>query len=347
MALSWILRTLQSISAVRTEMNRNERRKNAACCRLSVERLEDRTVPSVSVLNNGGNGYAALNFNQSGGYIPPDTNGAAGPSNSTNPGVYVETVNQAVALYGNRATGTPATTAALSTFWFTTGGLAHADSGSGLSDPVVTYNDQIGRFVVADQDVNFSTHVSRFDVAVSKTSNPASLGTADWTFYQVNSTQANEDADYPGNIGYNQDALVFTLNMFAVGGTSGTNHVQVISISNADLSSNVSQSSLHIYQNNINDFAVRPTTMHTSVAGGPMWLVTEHGDNASIDVVKMTNVLSNTAGFAYTNLAVTPYSGVVNPLNPNGTIITNNIDSRIQKAARASGWKFPVFFAVF
>ena len=63
----------------------------------------------------------------------------------------------------------------LSTFWFTTGGLAHADSGSGLSDPVVTYNDQIGRFIVGDQDVNFNTHVSRFDIAVSKTSNPASL----------------------------------------------------------------------------------------------------------------------------------------------------------------------------
>jgi uncharacterized repeat protein (TIGR01451 family) len=327
MALSWILRTLRSISAARTETKRNGRRKNAAFCRLSVERLEDRTVPSISVLNNGGNGYAALNFNQSGGYIPPDTSGAAGPSS------YVETVNQAVALYGNKATGTSATTAALSTFWFTTGGLAHADSGSGLSDPVVTYNDQIGRFVVADQDVNFNTHVSRFDVAVSKTSSPASLGTADWTFYQVNTTQANEDADYPGNIGYNQDALVFTLNMFAVGGTSGTNHVQVISINNADLAGNVSQSSLHIYQNNINDFAVRPTTMHSSVAGGPMWLVTEHGDNTSIDVIKMTNVLSNTASFAYTNLAVTPYSPVVYPLNPNGTVITNNIDSRIQKAA--------------
>ncbi|HEV3236157.1 MAG TPA: hypothetical protein VGZ25_04175, partial [Gemmataceae bacterium] len=155
--------------------------------RLWLELLEDRTLLSVTIAptNNSGNGYSALDFNQSGGYVPPDTNGAAGPTS------YVETVNQTVALYGNKSTGSPATTASLSTFWFSTGGLAHADGGSGLSDPVVNYNDQIGRFVVADQDVNFSTHVSRFDIAVSKTNSPGSLGAADWTFYQVNSTQAN------------------------------------------------------------------------------------------------------------------------------------------------------------
>src|SRR5262249_46451044 len=137
------------------------------------------------------------------------------------------------------------------------------DGGSSLSDPVITYDDPIGRFVIADQDINFNTHVSRFDVAVSKTSTPGSLGATDWNFYQVNSTQTNEDADYPGNFGYNHDAVVFTLNMFAAGG-GGTNHVQVISISQADLAKNVSQSSLNIFQNNLNDFSVRPTTMHSS-----------------------------------------------------------------------------------
>jgi uncharacterized repeat protein (TIGR01451 family) len=294
-----------------------------------LERLEDRTLPSVSIVasNNNGNGYAALDFNSSGGYVPPDSNGAAGPSG------FVATVNQTVALYGNKSTGGSATTASLSTFWFTTGGLARADGGSGLSDPVVTYNDQIGRFIVADQDVDFNTHVSRFDIAVSKTSTPGSLGTSDWTFYQVNTTQSGFDADYPGNFGYNHDATVFTLNMFGV--ISG-GHVQVISLNNTDLSNNVPQSGLHLYQNNLNDFSVRPTTMHDSVAGDPMWLVTEHGDNLSIDVIKMTNVLSTSASFAYTNLAVTPYSGVVSPLNPNGTTITTNIDSRIQKVAESN-----------
>jgi hypothetical protein len=64
--------------------------------RPTLERLEDRTLPSVTIAatNNNGNGYAALDFNQSGGYTPPDTVGAAGPTNSsTGLGAYVETVN--------------------------------------------------------------------------------------------------------------------------------------------------------------------------------------------------------------------------------------------------------------
>jgi len=292
-----------------------------------LEGLEDRTVPTVSVLNNGGSGYAALSFNQSGGYVPPDTDGAAGPS------AYVETVNQEIGLYPNKATGAGVLTDSLSHFLFTTGGLPRADGGSGLSDPVVAYDEKIGRFVMGDQDVDFSTHVSNFDVAVSKTSNPASLSTADWTFFKITTTQTGEDADYPGNFGYNADAVVFTLNMFAVAGTSGTNHVQVVSVSAADLAAGVAP---HTFANNLADFSVRPTAMHDSVAGDPMWLVTDHGDGLSIDVYKMTNVLSTSAGFARTNLAVTPYSGTVAPKNPSGTTITTNIDARIQKAAEAN-----------
>jgi uncharacterized repeat protein (TIGR01451 family) len=287
--------------------------------------LETRTLPSVSILNNGGSGYAALHFSQTQGYVPPDTNGAAGPTN------YVETVNQTLAIFSPKATGASSVSTTFSNFWFTTGGLPHADAGSGLSDPVVTYDDAIGRFVVADQDVNFNTHVSRFDIAVSKSSSPASLGTADWSFYSIVTTQSGFDADYPGNFGYNHDAVVFTLNMFAVAGGGG--HVQVISINNQNLLSGT----LTVFQNNLADFSVRPTTMHGSVAGDPMWLVTEHGNNTSIDVIKMTNVLSTSPTFTYTNLAVTAYSPVVNPLNPNGTVITNNIDSRIQKSSEANG----------
>jgi uncharacterized repeat protein (TIGR01451 family) len=298
--------------------------------RPELETLESRTVLSVTIAasNNGGSGYAGLNFSQSGGYTPPDTCGAAGPTS------YVETVNQTVAIYSPKATGAKATTSSLSNFWFTTGGLAHADGGSSLSDPIVVYDDQIGRFIVGDQDVDFNTHVSRFDFAVSNTSSPATLTTADWNFYQYNTTESGFDADYPGNFGYNHDAFVFTLNMF---GVTGGGHAQVVSISNSDLASGVPQSSLHAYSNDLNDFSVRPTTMHDSVAGDPMWLVTEHGDNQSIDVIKMGSVLSTGATFAYTNLAVTPYSGVNNPQNPNGSVITNNIDSRIQKAAEAGG----------
>ena len=293
-----------------------------------LEVLEDRTVPSVSILNNSGNGYAALSFNQSGGYVPPDTCGAAGPS------AYVETVNQEVALYGSKATGAGAVTDSLSHFLFTTGGLTRADSGSGLSDPIVAYDEKIQRFIVGDQDVNFNTHASAFDIAVSKTNNPTTLSATDWAFYKISTTQAGEDADYPGNFGYNADAFVFTLNMFAVAGTAGTNHAQVVSVNSADLSAGTATP--HVYANNLADFSVRPTAMHDAVAGDPMWLVTDHGDGLSIDVYKMTGELSTSATFTRTNLAVTAYSQAVAPKNPDGTSITTNIDSRIMKAAEAN-----------
>ncbi|MBI3411108.1 MAG: DUF11 domain-containing protein [Planctomycetes bacterium] len=293
-----------------------------------VERLEDRTVPTVSVVSS----YTGLDFNQSGGYVPPDTAGAAGPSN------YVESVNQELAIYSPKATGATQVKDSFSHFYFTTGGLTRADSGSGLSDPIVAYDELIGRFIVGDQDVNFSTHVSAFDVAVSKTSNPTTLTTADWNFYKITTTESGFDADYPGNFGYNHDGFVWTLNMFGV--VSG-GHLQVNVLDANDLANGVTQANLHSYRNDVNDFSVRPTTMHGSVAGDPMWLVTEHGDNLSIDVIKMTSsngtILSNACTFTYTNLAVTSYSGVAFPKNPNGTNITNNIDGRIMKSASSNG----------
>src|ERR671938_140313 len=117
MAFRRLARWLRPSAAPRTA------RRPAAAFRPLVELFEDRTVPAVGILNNSGNGYAGLSFNQSGGYVPPDTCGAAGPS------VYVETVNQELAVYNPKATGSSAVTDGLSHFLFTTGGLSRADSG--------------------------------------------------------------------------------------------------------------------------------------------------------------------------------------------------------------------------
>jgi uncharacterized repeat protein (TIGR01451 family) len=331
MAFSHWLRTLRAYSL----FNKRSARKKSTAYKLCLERLEDRTVPSVTVVNAAGHGYTGLDFNQSGGYVPPDTCGAAGPVN------YVETVNQEIAIYSSKATGAIQVKDSLSHFLFTTGALSRAGTGSGLSDPIVAYDELAGRFIVGDQDVNFSTHVSAFDLAVSKTNNPTTLSSADWNFYKITTTQSGFDADYPGNFGYNRDGFVFTLNMF---GVFGGGHVKVVSVDSNDLTNGVSQANLHVYQNDLADFSVRPTTMHGSVSGDPMWLVTEHGDNHSIDVYKMSSpngtILSNSATFGTSNqpttLQVTPYSAVVIPRNPNGTGITNNIDARIMKAAEAN-----------
>src|SRR4051812_40866805 len=92
---SWLKQWFRSPAA-------NRRRRPAPgksrCRRPSLEGLEDRTLPSVAIAatNNNGNGYTALDFNQSGGFVPPDTCGAAGPTS------YVETANQTIAVYPPR-----------------------------------------------------------------------------------------------------------------------------------------------------------------------------------------------------------------------------------------------------
>ena len=189
MAMVQLIRWMRNKRAAGLRLERISNRRRVKHFSLFLERLEDRRVCAVSILNNGGNGFSGLSFNQSGGYVPPDTTGAAGPS------AYVETVNQALAIYTPKATGASAITDSLSHFFFTTGGLSRADSGSGLSDPIVTYDEKIGRFIVGDQDVNFSTHVSTFDIAVSKSNNPTSLSAVDWKFYKITTTETGFDAE--------------------------------------------------------------------------------------------------------------------------------------------------------
>ena len=295
------------------------------------EPLEVRILPSVTVANAGGSGYAGLNYSQSGGYVPPDPSGAVGPNG------YMEVINSAIALYPTKATGVGMINDRLSHFMGTVGGLPNVDSGAATTDPTIVYDDVIGRFIVGVQNYDMNTHLSVIELAVSKTSNPATLAASDWTFYQISTTEANCDADFPGNIGYNGSAVVITLNMLAVQGTNANDHVLVLSVNSSDLAANVSQSALHSYHNDVATYGLRPTTMHGSVAGDPMWLVADHGDFASIDVYKMTNVLSNSATITTTNLAVTPFYFPDNIINPNGTQITSDADTTVIKSASANG----------
>ena len=102
-------------------------------------------VTLVTIPNN----YTGLDFNHSQGYIPPDSCGAAGPSN------YVETVNQEIAIYSPKATGANKITDSLSHFLFTVGHLTRADSSSGLSDPIVTYDELAAGLESSVQGLHF------------------------------------------------------------------------------------------------------------------------------------------------------------------------------------------------
>jgi uncharacterized repeat protein (TIGR01451 family) len=297
--------------------------------------LEDRVLPAISLVSH----YQGIDFVQSGQWVPPDMVGAAGPS------CYVETTQQAVAIYTPKASGTTVVMDSLtdgqggSDFWYTRGGLTSTNPKSfTLFNPTMVWDDQIQRFIVGEQDADFANHIQKFNLAVSKTASPTTLTAADWNFYQIDTTESGFDAEGFGNMGYNHDAFVFTLRAF-VGPGQPPDHILVTSVKASDL---LAGGPLTVFHNDVATHQpLRPATMHNSQAGDPMWLVGEHNPIAnagqSIDVFKMTNVLSNSATIVLTTLAVNPYTDTSKtpPLQPDGTVITPFVNSSILKAAEA------------
>ncbi len=174
-------------------------------------------------------------------------------------------------------------------------------------------------------------------LAVSTTADPKSLTGADWNFFKLPTTESGVALqDYPGDVGYNADALVITQNSFDASGNAL--HTLVNSISMAALTSGTPLSlGVNAFQKDFSGFSLRPAAMQDSHPGDPMWFIQEGGDNASINVVKMTGVLTSNPVFSTTNLSVTPYSQAVPILQPNGSAITTETDSRIINASMMNG----------
>jgi uncharacterized repeat protein (TIGR01451 family) len=301
-----------------------------------LEVLEDRSLPSVTIAatNNSGNGYVGLTIDQAnsngGGFVPPDTNGAAGPSE------YIQSANLVYGIFTPKATGTTSVLRGIVDFFTntSTGGGLTAVTGGSWSDPAVVYDEYIGKFVLQVMDTGGTGNASASFIAVSTSNNPATLTNTDWKFYKETTTETGSFfLDYPGNIGYNNTALVITYNQFL---GNFIDHVLVESFSQADLSAGSATPKVTLAD--FSGQSLRPSTMHNDTGTGTtdtMWLVEEATAGAggsAINVVAMNNILT-TPTFTTTSLAVTSYSEVKAPLQPGGTSITTNIDSRIQKAS--------------
>ncbi|HSZ57121.1 MAG TPA: PKD domain-containing protein, partial [Tepidisphaeraceae bacterium] len=309
-----------------------------------MESLEQRTLLSVSIINGGGSGYVGDAFPGDGG-DPPDTCGAAGPSS------YIESTNAFISIFTPKASGTSVVTQGPGSFFFSPsignetqidapGSGGAKDPGSAeISDVTVQYDNLIGRFILGDIDVDQTTNVSQYVFAVSTSNDPTTLTTADWNFYHITTTEGSGSStswsDYPGNSGYNADAFVETFNMFG----AAPNDCQVVSVNATDLANGVPQASLHFFKNDVSGGAqnYRPTTMQDSVPGDPMWLVHNPDDGSTVDVVKMTNVLSNSASFSTTSLSL-PAADQFNPLpvspeNPDSSLIQTDANDQLDGAS--------------
>jgi hypothetical protein len=299
-----------------------------------LEALEDRTLLSVT-LGTSYTGLSSAGFG--GGFNPPDTNGAAGPTN------YVETVNQGVGIYSPKTSGAAPVTDTLAHFYFTTGGLTPAapPATDEQSDCFVIFDPLVQRFIVGDLDFDTTATngvTNNLLLAVSKSASPATLTKADWFFNEIPTTEATVNLqDYPGNPGYNADALVVTLLSFPASGPPVHSQINAISMKALVSGTPLVANTNYFQTDNGDTFNLRPTAMQDATAGGPMWMLAENGSNSSIDVIKMTNVLSAAPVFTTTSVPVNPYFTAVPELQPGGTSITTATDSRIMNASEQNG----------
>jgi subtilisin-like proprotein convertase family protein len=287
--------------------------------RLRLECLEDRTLLSVNVITTA----PGVTFsNSSSGAEPPDPIVAAGPTQ------VVEMVNSDMRVTdqnGNILATTPLTDV-----------FAPLGPGSFLSDPGVMYDQQAKRFVISVLDVNVDTNTDDLLFAVSDNSTATGGFTEQQRISFTNALDNGDLADYP-RMGWNNDAYVYTLNMFDQ--TLTFNHVDVVTINKASvLDKNPNTFTDTIANAGSNYSTLVPAVMHndpnsTKTTGDdPMWLVsaTASGNGNTIDVVKETHTLSAAPSFKQNWVTVNPYQNPPDAAQPGGTMTTN--DSRMLNA---------------
>ncbi len=152
---------------------------------------------------------------QTGTSVPPDTNMAVGPG-AGSAGRVVMVTNESSEIWDKTGTVIAGPTAL--GMMFTTSGPTFF-----VFDPKVLYDQHSGRFFIVCLELDFATFLPAsavMHIAVSTSSTPSSLTTADWIFMSgpglilMGAAATPGWVDYPG-IGADDDALFVTTNMFS------------------------------------------------------------------------------------------------------------------------------------
>lgn len=142
--------------------------------------------------------FNALNFGQSGRFVPPDTQVAAGPAH------VLQAVNAALLLANHRGRMRIRQSAAEHF------GL---DDDTMLFDPKLHYDPLSERFFLVFLERSLSPRRSFIRLSVSRGPRPRTLGDDDWCKYRIRSKVGVSWADYPG-LGMNEDWLAVSTNNF-------------------------------------------------------------------------------------------------------------------------------------
>jgi len=259
--------------------------------------LEERLTLSVGVVT----GYSGANNT---GFYPSNANLAVGPN------YVVEAINETIAIY-NKSTGSLVSSQTFPSFF---SGF-DANGPYGIFDPQVVYDETAGRFLLTAQDDDLGNGKAYVDFAISNSSDPTQGFSQK---LQIEVDQGGLYWDDSGKLGWNADAFVYTGNAYNT--SNSFDHEDIIIINASNLSDNV----LH----EAGDSCLIPARMHGSSPGGPMWFAETSWDGgSSINVMKMTNVLSSSPSLSMSSLAVNSYTDLGSAVQPGGTIST--FDSRI------------------
>ncbi len=283
--------------------------------RLTLEPLEGRSLPSVNVAAT----FAGIGYPESDGHDIPEVSVAVGPKQ------VVEVVNSTLAVF-DRA-GHKLSQQFLVNFF------RSVDGGLFPYQPVLTYDELSGRFVIGALTSRTNPQASTLLFAVSNDSD-ATHGFTEMHALNIKETDAGTGEAYYGDdirLGYNADAYAFSFNMpafpfrvshlHAPGSTE--EYVQLVTIEKASVLDR-NDATLVQYRRELSgesNYTLDPATMPGSAAGGPLWFaeVSDTQVNA-IRIVKETNVLSNAPTFTPYDIAVPAYGLPPNAVQPGGQV---------------------------
>ena len=265
--------------------------------------------------------WEGLNQSESGGLRPPDNDGAHGdPAGSLNQ--YVATVNSAIRVYdANTTPPTIVSTKSLATFFgYTT---------TTIFDPRVMYDTTWDRWVVMAEAFPESATVQRVFIAVSRTSN------ANGAYWIYNVDRGGSGAgevfwDY-GQLGMDQDALLFTANIFPnSGGFAGA---ELFCFSKAGMYNGLGVSS-PVFSGL--DATLAPP--HVLDNSSNTFLLAAPNQTAALSLYRANNCgRSGTTLVKQANIAVPAYAVPPDAPQPGTTDLLDTIDNRFQNRSTQYG----------
>jgi hypothetical protein len=240
-------------------------------------------TPTATPTPVAGASFPGLQFSDSGGWVPPDTTLAAGPTY----------IFEAVNLAGRISTKTGSTVSTFSLFNF-----FNLPTSTELTDPRVLFDPSSQRWFVVTTTVNKSGTPGGWNLAVSASSDPTG------TFYLYQFSTGNSFPDFP-KMGVNYDKVVLSGDMFSGNKFLGTEFV----VLNKNQLINGQTVSVDTYPAPQGDFAIEPAIDLTeNTTSDTMYMAAvNYASATSVEVWTVTGVPGVGSGSSATETSL-PFS---------------------------------------